>query len=318
MANLIQQQYTLSPDATGQRLDAVLAKLCPEFSRSRLQAWIKTGQIKVDGKMGRPRDRVKGDELIQIDATITDDLTWQPAALDLAILYEDDELLVINKPTGLVVHPGAGHTQQTLANALLHYAPQLAKLPRAGIVHRLDKNTSGLLVVAKTLMAQQGLVQQLQQHQVQRHYTAIVNGVMISGGTINKPLGRDPKQRQRRAVILNGKPAITHYRVSERFRAHTRLKVQLETGRTHQIRVHCATIGYPLLGDRTYGARPILPPHASDTLKSTIQNYAFQALHARRLIFTHPLTNASLTFTAPLPAMLQALIILLRANTHAL
>lgn len=300
------------------RLDQALAKLFPQYSRSRLQEWIREGNIKVDGESLKPRDKLKGGEKIVLDALLEDRTSWAATekAVKLPIIYEDDAILILNKPIGMVVHPGAGNAENTLANALLQYLPSLAEIPRVGIVHRLDKETSGLMVVAKTLEAQVNLVSQLEKHEVQREYYAIVNGVLISGGTINAPIGRHHIHRQRMAVVVgnSGKPAITHYRVIERFRAQTLLKIILETGRTHQIRVHMAYKNYPLLGDKTYGARPILPKGASPELMEVIREYKHQALHARKLSFRHPATQEMVHFEVPLPEEMEKLIKLLREN----
>lgn len=311
-------EVIMPDDTKNLRLDQALAKLFPQYSRSRLQEWIREGNIKVDGEILKPRDKLKGGEKVILDALLEVRTSWEATekAVKLPIFYEDEAILVLNKPIGMVVHPGAGNTENTLANALLQYLPSLAEIPRVGIVHRLDKETSGLMVVAKTLEAQVNLVSQLEKHEVQREYYAIVNGVLISGGTINAPIGRHHIHRQRMAVVVgnSGKPAITHYRVLERFRAQTLLKIILETGRTHQIRVHMAYKNHPLLGDKTYGARPILPKGASPELMECIREYKHQALHARKLSFRHPVTHEMVHFEVPLPDEMEKLIELLREN----
>ena len=300
----------------GKRLDQALVQLFPDYSRVRLQEWIRQQLILVDGHSRRPRDRLAGGETITLQATLTPQENWQAQAIPLTIIHEDDALLVVNKPVGLVVHPAAGNPDNTLVNALLNHAPALAQLPRAGIVHRLDKDTSGLLVVAKTLSAHTQLIKQLQARTVKREYQAIVTGHLIAGGTVDAPIGRHPLQRQKMAVLDFGKPAVTHYRVVERFAAHTRLKVQLETGRTHQIRVHMAHIRHPLVGDTTYGGRFQLPKHAGDALRQALRTFNHQALHAQRLGLMHPLTHEYQEWQTPLPPDLQQLLEALRADNE--
>jgi 23S rRNA pseudouridine1911/1915/1917 synthase len=286
----------------GMRLDQVLAGLLPAYSRSRLQQWIKAGQVEVDGKAVRPRLSVLGGEQVRVILPQEPETVDQAQAIPLDIRYADADLLVINKPAGLVVHPAAGNPDGTLVNALLHHVPELAALPRAGLVHRLDKDTSGLLVVARCLRAHTALVEQLQARTLEREYQAVVNGVMTAGGRIEAPIGRHPMDRQRMAVTTAGKPAITHYRVIRRFRAHTQLRIQLETGRTHQIRVHLAHIRYPLVGDPVYGGRRHLPPGLTDRCLAVLQGFKRQALHASRLGLIHPGSGARLVWQAELPA----------------
>lgn len=285
----------------GLRLDQALSKLFPDFSRSRLQQWIKEGLVRVDGAICRPRDKVVEGAVIELQARMDEQVECVPQAIDLEILFEDEHLLVINKPAGLVVHPAAGNPDGTLQNALLHHNPKLIELPRAGIVHRLDKDTSGLLVVARTSLAHRGLVEQLQAREIKREYRALVNGVLVAGGTVDAPIGRHPTQRTRMAVVSSGKPAVTHYRVLERFRAYSYLKVNLETGRTHQIRVHMAHIQHPLLGDPAYGGRLRFPAGASPELQEALRLFKRQALHARRLGLKHPLSGEWLEWVAPVP-----------------
>jgi 23S rRNA pseudouridine1911/1915/1917 synthase len=310
---ILHHEVIVPETAAGERLDKALAILFPHYSRSRLQGWIEEGKVLVDQKLARSKDKVLGGEVITIDAELPEQTTeWLAQKIDLPIIYEDEHILIINKPVGMVVHPAAGNQNNTMANALLDYLPQLAQVPRAGLIHRLDKETSGLLIVAKTIAAQTILITELQARKIHREYIAIVNGVLISGGTVNEPIGRHTKYRQRRTVSAGGKPSVTHYRVIERFKAHTLLKVILETGRTHQIRVHMSHLGYPLLGDKTYGARPIIPKGASQELIDMIRNYTHQALHAKRLKLIHPMTKKEISFEAPIPEELELLIKLLK------
>ncbi|WP_090934881.1 23S rRNA pseudouridine(1911/1915/1917) synthase RluD [Azotobacter beijerinckii] len=301
----------------GQRLDQVAAQLFSEHSRSRLAAWIKDGRLTVDGAVLRPRDTVHGGALLELDAEQQAQGEWVAQDIELGIVYEDEQILVLDKPAGLVVHPAAGHADGTLLNALLHHVPGLVNVPRAGIVHRLDKDTTGLMVVAKTLQAQTRLVEQLQARSVSRIYEAIVIGVITSGGKIDAPIGRHGQQRQRMAVVEGGKPAVSHYRVLERFRAHTHTRIKLETGRTHQIRVHMAHVGYPLVGDPLYGGRFRIPPAASQTLVQSLKEFPRQALHARFLELDHPLSGERLKWEAPLPDDLVWLLTLLRQDSQA-
>lgn len=313
----IRLQAEVPSELGGQRLDQVAAQLFSEHSRSRLAAWIKDGRLTVDGVVQRPRDIVHGGAQLVLDAEQQAQGEWAAQAIELDVVYEDAHILVLNKPAGLVVHPAAGHADGTLLNALLHHAPELVNVPRAGIVHRLDKDTTGLMVVAKTLQAQTHLVEQLQARSVSRIYEAIVIGSIISGGTVDAPIGRHGQQRQRMAVVEGGKPAISHYRVLERFRAHTHTRVKLETGRTHQIRVHMAHIGYPLVGDPAYGGRFRIPPGASPTLIQALKEFPRQALHARFLELEHPATGARMKWEAPLPDDFVWLLALLRQDSES-
>lgn len=301
------------------RLDQALAELFPEYSRTRLQAWIQAGQITVDGKIFRPRDKVHTGQHVKINPIIEPMVTWQAQQIKLDIIYEDKDIIVINKPAGLVVHPAAGRSHNTMLNALLYHVPKLANLPRAGIIHRLDKDTSGLLVVAKNSKAHTTLVAELQKRNITREYEAIVNGIMTSGGTVNAPIGRHPKDRKRMAVVTpsKGKPAITHYRVIKRFRAHTHIKVILETGRTHQIRVHMAYIHYPIVGDQVYGGKQKLPKGTTEELKQYLHNFKRQALHAKRLGLIHPTTGKQIDWLAPPPEDMQQLLKLLKKDFQA-
>jgi 23S rRNA pseudouridine1911/1915/1917 synthase len=302
--------------AAGERLDKVLADLFPEYSRSRLSAWIKAGEVHVDGRTARPRDAVHGGERIELAATVEIATTSAPQSIALSVLYEDEDLLVIDKPAGLVVHPGAGNPNGTLVNALLHRDPALAQLPRAGIVHRLDKETSGALIVARSLRAHAALVEQLAARDIHRQYEAVVNGVLVAGGTVDAPLERHPGDRLKRAVVENGKPAVTHYRVRERFRGHTHVECVLETGRTHQIRVHMAHVRHPLIGDPLYGGGPRLPKGATQHLITTLRAFRRQALHAERIEFAHPVSGATVAVQSPRPADLDALLAALRDDAR--
>jgi 23S rRNA pseudouridine1911/1915/1917 synthase len=315
---IIKASAIVPDELAGKRLDQVLAEIFPDYSRSRLQSWLKSGQIKVDGITRRAKDKVLGKELIVLEAELLAEPSWQAEKRELNIVYEDEALLVLNKPVGLVVHPGAGNTQGTLLNALLHHCPVLAELPRAGIVHRLDKDTSGLMVVAKNLSAHQSLVDQLQSRSVSREYEAIAVGVMTAGCTIDLPIGRHPTQRLKMAVLEEGgKEAITHVRVMEKYRGHTRVRVMLETGRTHQIRVHLSHKNYPLLGDNVYGRRLLIPKNASPELVDALRDFKHQALHARRLSLIHPLTGEQMTWEADIPADMAHMIQLLQKDAKA-
>jgi len=305
---------TIPDSMAGQRLDQVLAQLFSDYSRARLQQWIRDDGVRVDGVIPRPRDRVTGGEQVEICAQLEAQGEWQAESIPLDIVYVDEHLLVINKPAGLVVHPAAGNRDGTLVNALLHYDPELARVPRAGVVHRLDKDTSGLLVIARTLSCHKALIEMMQRREVHREYQAIVQGVMTAGNTIDAPIGRHPQQRTKMAVVKNGRPAVTHYRVLERFRAHTHVQVQLETGRTHQIRVHMAYIRYPLVGDPVYGGRLRIPAGCSEALYEQLHTFRRQALHAARLELLHPVTGEDMTWLAPLPADMQLLLEVLRAD----
>ncbi len=285
----------------GERVDQALAKLFPDYSRSRLQTWLKDGQILVNGEKKRAKDKVLGGEQVRLQVVLVSENSWEPENIPLNIVYEDEQLLVINKPAGMVVHPAVGNFNGTMLNALLHYAPELEAVPRAGIVHRLDKETSGILVVARTLISQKLLVEQLQARTFLREYDAIITGSVTAGNTINQPIGRHPVNRKRMAVNSNGKAAITHYRVNERYRLHTKLSVKLETGRTHQIRVHMAYINHPLLGDPVYGGRFKIPAASDDAFVQMLKSFKRQALHARHLGLIHPATNEFIEWEVEVP-----------------
>ncbi|HBH35372.1 MAG TPA: 23S rRNA pseudouridine(1911/1915/1917) synthase RluD [Gammaproteobacteria bacterium] len=298
----------VTPELSGRRLDQALAELFGDYSRSRLQKWIKAGRVTLNHKQLRARDKVVvGDRIcLRIEDEPLIEAVSQPIELD--IQYEDEHLLIINKPAGLVVHPAAGNLDGTMLNGLLHYDSSLQGLPRAGIVHRLDKETSGLLVVARTLKAHKRLVELLQAREIHREYRTIVNGVMISGGSVDEPIGRHPTQRIRMAVVHTGKPARTDYRVLQRFRAHTLLQVKLHSGRTHQIRVHMAHINYPLVGDPLYGGRLKIPAGAGDALKNALRSFRRQALHAFKLGFEHPETGEWMEWECAIPDDMQQLL----------
>jgi 23S rRNA pseudouridine1911/1915/1917 synthase len=315
MSIRIQRESEVTPAVAGRRLDQAAAELFPDFSRSRLQRWIRDGRLTVDHATRAPREPVREGERLRLDAEVEPEGDWQPVEMALRIIHEDADILVIDKPTGLVVHPAAGHADDTLLNGLLARYPELAQVPRAGIVHRLDRDTTGLLVVARTLAAQTVLVAAMQRHDVSREYRAIVNGVPISGRTIDRPLGRHPRDRQRMAVLeAGGREAVTHYRVLERYRAHALLQVQLETGRTHQIRVHLAEAGFPVTGDPAYGGRVRLPKHPTPELTACLRGFGRQALHAFRLSFVHPGSGETVAFEAPMPEDMEALLATLRAD----
>ncbi len=301
----------------GKRLDLALAALCPEISRSRLQQWIEAGYVRLDASRPRRADKVKGGETVKLYIPEAPAQPWQAQAIALDVVYEDEQLLVVNKPAGMVTHPAPGNREGTLLNALLHHDPTLNTVARAGIVHRLDKDTSGLLVAAKTEAVRLRLVAELRDRRLTREYLAVVNGVMIAGGEIEAPIGRHPRQRTRMAVALRGKPAVSHYRVKQRFRAHTLVQVQLESGRTHQIRVHLAHIGYPIVGDRVYGGRARIPPNCSEQLARVLRGFRRQALHAARLGLIHPVTGERMHWSAPVPEDMRELIEALRKDAHA-
>lgn len=306
----------ITGDQAGIRLDQALSDVLPDRSRSQIQQWIRDGRVHIDNAVPRQRDKLAGNELVEIEVPELVEERWQPEAIPLNIVFEDESILVIDKPTGLVVHPGAGNPQGTLLNALLNHAPSLQGLPRAGIVHRIDKGTSGLLVVAKTEGARLNLIDQLQAHTLEREYLAVVYGMMVAGGTVDEPVGRHPRDRKRMAVTVKGKPAVTHYRVKEKYRAHVLLTVNLETGRTHQIRVHMTYIHHPLVGDPVYGGRLRLPSDCSDALKQALRCFKRQALHAQRLGLIHPESGAARHWQSPVPEDLAGLIETLRRDEH--
>jgi 23S rRNA pseudouridine1911/1915/1917 synthase len=317
MMPTVELQVTIPDALRGRRLDQALAELVPDYSRSRLQQWIRAGQVTLDARVAQVREKVVGGEIVNIAADLPAETAGAPEAIELDVVHADRELLVINKPAGLVVHPAAGNPAGTLLNALLHYDPGLAALPRAGIVHRLDKATSGLMVVARTLTAHKRLVEALQARHVTREYLAVVNTVLTAGGTIDAPIGRHPVDRKRMAVTPGGKPAVTHYRVEERYRAHTLVRVRLETGRTHQIRVHMAHNHTPIVGDPVYGGRLRLPAGASEALREALSGCRRQALHATRLELEHPASGETVSWKVGVPEDMARLIKALREDAEA-
>lgn len=314
MIKKIEQILTIPDHLGGLRLDQALTKLLPEHSRTEIQRWIKMKEVSLDGREPTAKEQVLGGEKIVITATPKIIPNFSAQAIDLNIIYEDESFLIINKPVGMIVHPSASTKENTLLNALLFHHPALEMLPRAGIIHRLDKDTSGLLVVAKTAASLQSLSLQMRKRTISRIYQAIVSGTLASGGTIDAPIARHPIQRKKMAVIETGKEAVTHYRIIEKYRDFTRVKVQLETGRTHQIRVHFAHIKHPLLGDQTYAGRLQLPKGATPEMIEMLRTFKRQALHAIELGFTHPVTQKPVHFEAPLPPDMRKLINILKKD----
>jgi len=303
-------------ELAGLRLDQALARMFPEYSRSRLKEWLLAGNVSIDGAQMRPRDPVSGGELVALRPAADAVVRAAPQPIPIDVVFEDADVLIVNKPAGLVVHPGAGNAAGTLMNGLLHHAPELEALPRAGIIHRIDKDTTGLLLVAKTLPAHTALVRRLAEREISRHYLAVCRGVLTGGGTINEPVARHPVDRKRMSVQSDGKPAVTHYTVIERFRAFTYIRVRLETGRTHQIRVHFAYRRHPLLGDPVYGGRLALPAGATDPLVAMLRRFKRQALHAARLEFEHPVSGERLVFEVPPPDDFLELLAVLRDDAR--
>ena len=285
----------------GMRLDQVVAELFPDYSRNRLATWIKEGRLTVDGKTMKPRDRALASAHVVLEVVDEPVIDWQPQTIPLDVIFEDEHILVVNKPAGMVVHPAAGHADGTLVNALLGYAPELDTLPRGGIVHRLDKETSGIMFVARSALAHKSLVAQLSERTVSRTYCAVCTGALTGGGKIDAPIDRHPTARTKMAVVSDGKPAVTHYRIAHRFKHYTQLQVNLETGRTHQIRVHMAHRKWPLIGDPVYAGRQRIPAGASEALITALRNFPRQALHAQALEFEHPATGDWLEFETELP-----------------
>jgi 23S rRNA pseudouridine1911/1915/1917 synthase len=309
-------QAMVGADLAGARLDQALASLFPDYSRSRLQVWTREGRVSVNGLQRRPRDKVAMGDRLQIRAVAEDQVACVPQDIPLSIVFEDEHLLVVNKPAGLVVHPAAGNPDGTLQNGLLFHDPRLIELPRAGIVHRLDKDTTGLMVIGRSQAAYKRLVDAIAAREVKREYRALVIGSMPAGATIDEPIGRHPTQRTRMAVNPMGKPAVTHFRVLEHFRGHTLLKVILETGRTHQIRVHMAHLRHPVFGDQVYGGRLHLPAGASEGLKQVLRGFKRQALHAKRLQLLHPVSGRPMRFECAMPADMRAVVDALAADAN--
>jgi 23S rRNA pseudouridine1911/1915/1917 synthase len=318
MGEQIRQQATVSESQDGRRLDQVAAEVFPDFSRARLQAWIRSGALLSDGRVMRPRDKAAAGSELTLVADLEDEVGWRGQAIELDVVFDDADLIVVNKPAGLVVHPAAGHHEGTLVNALLHSYPELSKLPRAGVVHRLDKDTSGLMVVARSLRAHASLVDQLQARTVSREYAAVCVGALTGGGTVNASIGRHPRARKKMMVVESGgKPSVTHYRLEERFDHYTLIAVRLETGRTHQIRVHMAHLRHPLVGDPVYGGRPRLPPGAAQPLVDMLRHFPRQALHARRLGLVHPGGGQACRWEVPLADDMEDLLDCLRTYDRA-
>ena len=296
----------------GERIDVAISKMLPDFSRSKIHTAIKLGDTVINGKKFKAKDKSNGSEVVSFTIQKNNNNQWIAEKIPLNIIYEDEDIIIIDKQSGLVTHPGPGNWSGTLANALLYYDQNLAKIDRAGIVHRLDKNTSGLMVVAKNLKSQKYLTEQLQAHSIHREYSAIVYGYMISGGSIDKPIGRDPKDRVKQAIINNGKEALTHYRLIDRFKNHTHVKAILETGRTHQIRVHLSHIGHPLIGDSTYGGRVRYPKKASQELKESLKNFERHALHSKKITLAHPISGEVMSWKSLLPVDMAKLLKVLK------
>ena len=316
MSEIIQHKEIVPDSCLGKRLDQTLAIMFPDYSRSRLKEWILAGKVSVNNDvLTRAREKMYGGESIDINAEVEAELRFEAQNIDLDIVYEDDDILVINKPAGLVVHPGAGNPDGTVLNALLHHYPAIDVVPRAGIVHRLDKDTTGLMVVAKTIAAQTNLVEALQLREITREYEAVANGLMTAGGVVDEPIGRHATKRTHMAVTFSGRPSVTHYRVMEKYRLHTRLRLRLETGRTHQIRVHMAHITHPLVGDPVYGGRPRPPKNSTPELLHKLRSFKRQALHAAMLSLYHPITGELMTWHADLPADFVELVELLQEDT---
>ena len=307
---------TITDKESGMRLDQALASLIPDYSRSQWQQWIKQGCITVNHEeVTQPKTKVIEHQIIELTATLLPKISWEPQPLDIDIIYEDNAIIVINKPAGLVTHPGAGNPDNTLVNALLYHHPALEQLPRAGIVHRLDKDTTGLMIIAKTLQSHQFLVQAIQQRCVKREYVAIAQGNFIAGGTLNYPIGRHPIQRTKMAVNPAGKHATTHYKILEHFKHHSHLHITLETGRTHQIRVHFSHIKHPLVGDPTYGNKRNTIKPCNESLRKAINGFNRQALHATRLTLQeHPESKKTISWEIPPPKDFQNLLEQLRLN----
>ncbi len=305
---LIQQQYRIKPDEAGNRLDQTLSQRLPEYSRSKIQEWIREGFISLNQQVCKPRQKVYADDLVDLDVPTVSQISDRPQAVEFEILHQDSDIFIVNKPAGVVVHPAAGHPDGTLVNGLLHTDAKLEQLPRAGIVHRLDKDTTGIMVVARNLPAHHWLVDQLQQRLVKREYIAITQGVVTAGRSIETGMARHTVNRKKMAVNANGKLAITHFQVAHKFQHHSLVNVQLETGRTHQIRVHMAHIKYPLLGDPVYGGRERIPRGIDAHLVEKIKSFGRQALHARRLSFVHPASRQLCEFEAAIPDDFQQLL----------
>jgi len=315
MTGLVEKDLKLKEsvldDHAGLRLDQVAHQLWPDYSRGRLQGWIRQGHLTLNGQQASPKTKVNGGAIIELNVVVEPVGQWVPQELPLNVAFEDEHILIVDKPSGLVVHPAPGHSDKTLVNALLHHYPQLSGLPRAGIIHRIDKETTGLLVVAKSLPAHTKLVNMMQEREIKRSYLALVWGCVTGSATIDKPIGRHPKHRTRMAVVTSGKPAVTHYSVKTRFQQHTLLSVRLETGRTHQIRVHLAHAGYPIVGDPVYGGRQRSLPGVSDAVRQQFGAFKRQALYATELELQHPIFDDHISVQASLPEDFQQIMALL-------
>jgi 23S rRNA pseudouridine1911/1915/1917 synthase len=320
MSKSIQEQHIVPAHCSGKRLDQVATQLFNDYSRSRIQEWIRQGAVTIDGRQCRPRDKLHGGEQLVLSATLDDDERWEPQDIPLNVLYQDEDIIVLNKPAGLVVHPGAGVANGTLLNSLLFHYPDLSALPRAGIVHRLDKDTSGIMVVARSLLAHASLVQQLQNRSLGREYEAVVMGELTGGGVVDKPIGRHPTHRVKMAVLehkSSAKEATTHYRLLKRFQGYTHIACRLETGRTHQIRVHMAHIKHPLVGDPVYANRQRWVAGTSLSLQNVLKAFSRQALHARRLTLIHPKTQETRCWQITIPDDMQNLLVQLSKEADA-
>jgi len=310
----IAEQAEIPESLAGKRLDQALAEMFPDYSRARLQGWVKQGQVQINQKQWRCKDKVRGGETVALNVEEPQEQTdFEPEPIVLDVLHEDESIIILNKPKGLVVHPASGNWSGTLLNGLLHRYPELKNLPRAGIVHRLDKNTTGVMVVARSLKSHKLLVDSLQERSMGREYLALVQGALVAGGTVDAPIGRHPKDRKRMAVVNNGKEAVTHYLIAERFKDYTLLRVKLETGRTHQIRVHMAHLRHQIVGDPVYGGRLKLPREASEELIETLRGFHRQALHAETLTLIHPESGEHASWSAPVPDDFKALLTAMRA-----
>ncbi|OZG71484.1 23S rRNA pseudouridine(1911/1915/1917) synthase [Hahella sp. CCB-MM4] len=308
MKHHIQESFIVPDHLALQRIDLIAVEFMPEYSRSRIQGWIKSGDLKVNGVSVKPKDKVMARDEITLDVELEPEGDWEAEEIALDIVYEDEHILVINKPADLVVHPAPGHRGGTIVNAVLHHCPELEQIPRAGVVHRLDKDTSGLMVIAKSLLAHQSLVNQLQIRSMGREYEAVVKGELTGGGMVDEPIARNPHNRQKMAIVASGKKAVTHYRILQRFNGFTHLRLKLETGRTHQIRVHMAHINHGIVGDPVYGGRPRLPKGMTEHAIHAVQTFPRQALHAKALQLVHPKTGESMSWEVELPADMLELI----------